>query len=173
MTHHLLATAGLATLLCAAALSRAAPAVSQEIRIHGGACAGTLHLVARDATLSDVLRRLAEALHFELVDDAQSNAPVSVDVTRKPVDLVANVAAAENVSMTLARNPRCPRYPRIMKVWVLPREGASRTGAAATAGLRPRDQPDVEQARREKAGIDMVLRAHGVSPASGEQAKAR
>ena len=172
MTHRLFANPGLATLLCAAALCGAAPAESQEIRIHGGTC-GTLHLVARDAALSDVLRRLAETLHFELVDDAQSDASVSVDVTRKPVDLVANVAAAENVSMTLARNPRCPRYQRIVKVWVLPREGARRTGADAAKQVRRRDQAEVEQARREKAGIDMVLQAHGLPPASHEPPEAR
>ncbi|HSU44269.1 MAG TPA: hypothetical protein VLN42_08650 [Casimicrobiaceae bacterium] len=173
MTHRLFATAGVATLLCATALSKTAPAWSEEIVIHGGDCASTLHLVSRDAPLSDVLRHLAAALHFELVDDAQSDASVTVDVTRKPVDLVADVAAAENVSMTLARNPRCPHYQRIVKVWVLPRGGAHRTSAAVTTPVRPRDRAEVEQARREKAGIDMVLRAHGVPPPLREQAESR
>ena len=173
MTHWLFEKAGPATLLCAAALSAAAPASSEEIRIHGGACASTLHLVARDAALSDVLRHLAETLQFELIDNAQSEASVTVDMTRKPVDLVTNVAAKENVSMTLARNPRCPRYQQIVKLWVLPREGGSATSATPTAPVRPGARADLEQARREKSGIEMVLRAHGVPPTLHEQAASR
>jgi hypothetical protein len=163
----------LATLLSVVALLQAPAAFSAEIRIYGGACAKALHLVVRDAALSDVLKRLAEALHFQLFDVSRSNASVSVAVIRNPVELVANLAPSENISMALAWDSRCPQKERIAKVWVLPRGGASQTNASIAEAIRPRDQGGDEQARREKAGIDMVLRAHGVPPAPRQQPESR
>lgn len=162
MTTCRLARPGLAIAIAVAASSAPWSAVAADIRISGNDCGAAVHLVARDAALSDVLERLAESLHFELVGSAGNDAPVSVDVTRRPVDLVAGLAGLDNISMTLEDNPRCPARERIVKVWVLPRkQGASAHVSAAQA----------EQLRREQEGIDMVMRAHGVPPSQSPQAQ--
>ncbi len=144
------------------ALSIALPAYAADIRITGGNCASAVHLVAHDAALSDVLGRLAKALDFELVDGGASDAPVTVDVARRPVDLIASLAGDENVSMTVESNPRCPRHERIVKLWILP-------GRQTTLVRTRPSAAQAEQARREQEGIDMVMRAHGM-PTSGTPA---
>ena len=144
--------------------SAASAAYAGDIHVTGGNCASAVHLVAHDAALSDVLRRLAKTLDFELVDGGASDAPVTVDVRRRPVDLVASLAGSENVSMTMESNPRCPRRERIVKLWVLPgKQGApARTKQSAA---------EAEQTRREQDGIDMVLRAHGMPTSNIPAAK--
>ena len=96
-----------------------APAVADEIRVSGGDCAGTVRLVAHDAHLSTVLKRLAQALEFQVSFESDSDPVINVNATREPVDLVGLLAPSENVSLTQARNPRCPNRERIVKVWVL------------------------------------------------------
>ncbi|HEX6792909.1 MAG TPA: hypothetical protein VF304_03580 [Casimicrobiaceae bacterium] len=152
--------------LAIGALSIAPPADAADIRITGGNCASAVHLVARDAALSDVLKRLAKALDFELVDGSASDAPVTVDVARRPVDLVALLAVEENVSMTVESNPRCPRRDRIVKLWILP--------GRQTEPVRTRPSAaQAEQARREQEGIDMVMRAHGMPTSQSPATKTR
>ena len=131
-----------------------------DIRISNSGCGKAVHLVARDVPLSEVLQRLAKVLGFELVGDAHADTPVTVDLLRHPVDLVAGLAGVENVSMTLEENPRCPGRERIAKVWVLPGNHVppARPGAA-----------EAEQARRDHEGIDTVLRAHGVPAAKSKR----
>ena len=148
------------------ALSIALPACAADIRITGGNCASAVHVVARDAALSDVLRRLAKALDFELVDGGASDASVSVDVARRPVDLIASLAGNENVSMTVETNPRCPRRERIVKLWILP-------GRQATPVRTRPSAAQAEQARREQEGIDMVMRAHGMPTPQSPATKTR
>jgi hypothetical protein len=149
----------------AAAISVSWPASAGDIRISGTNCAAAVHLVVRDARLSDVLRELAKALHFELVGGADSDTPLSVDVTRRPVDLVAGLAGIENISMALENNPRCPARERIVKLWVLPRKDGAAPAHANAA--------QAAQSRREQEGIDMVLRAHGAPTSGAQNAKPR
>jgi len=150
--------------IVAVTLPAPSSAAAGEIRIRGDSCGAAVHLVARDAPLSDVLKRLSKALDFELVGDADGDAPITVDVVRRPVDLVAGLAGLDNISMTLEQNPRCPRRERIVKLWVLPgRQGPSAHPSNA----------DAEQARRAQEGIDMVLRAHGMPTTGAEAAKRR
>ena len=147
---------------CGAVVLCATPAaLAGEIRIDGGACSSTVHLVARDAPLSDVLMRLAQALDFQLSFDSDSNPLVNVDAVRPPIDLVARLAPLENVSMTQARNPRCPQREHIVKVWVLPTgQGSVMRNAMTPPNARPAQETD-EQARRAQAGIELYLKAHG------------
>jgi hypothetical protein len=142
-------------------------AVAGEIRIDGSACASAVHLVARDAPLSDVLKRLAKALDFQLSFDSDSNPLVSVDVVRPPIDLVAGLAPLENVSMAHTRDPRCPQRERIVNVWVLP----SGPGSAmrVVSASQQAQQAQQEQSRKEQEGIDLFLKSHGFPPAKGGQ----
>ena len=144
---------GAASLLTAASLS------AEEIRISGGDCASGVHLVAREAHLSEILKRLAKALDFQLSFESDSDPVVSIDAIRQPSDLVARLAPFENVSMTQARSPRCPDRQRIVKVWVL-RRGAANQSRDVMAPGQARESD--EQARRAQAGADMILRAHGM-----------
>ena len=80
------------------ALWAAPAALAGEIRIDGGACASAVHLVARNAPLSDVLKRLAQALDFQLSFKSESNPIVSVDAMGEATDLVARLVPLANVT---------------------------------------------------------------------------
>jgi hypothetical protein len=104
-----------------AALALGPAAFADVIRVNGGDCAPAVHLVARDARLSDVLKRLAQVLDFQLSFESENDPLVSINANREPSELVAVLAPSENISMAQARNPRCPSRERIVKVWVLPK----------------------------------------------------
>ena len=107
---------------CSLAALALAPAASADvIRINGGDCAPAIRLVARDARLSDVLKRLAQTLDFKLSFESENDPLVSINANREASELVAILAPSENISLTQARNPRCPNRERIVKVWVLPK----------------------------------------------------
>jgi hypothetical protein len=155
--------------LGAASLLIAASPSAQEIRISGGDCASGVHLVAREARLSEILRRLAQALDFQLSFESDSDPVVSIDAIHQPSDLVARLAPLENVSMTQARSPRCPDRQRIVKLWVLRRGAANLSRDSAPGQARESD----EQARRAQAGTDMIRRAHGMATNQAESADSK
>jgi hypothetical protein len=140
-----------------AAWSISSIALGGEIRVTGDSCTGTVHVVAHDARLSDVLKKLAQALDFQLSFESQNDPLISTDITRAPTDLAAWLAPLENTSVTSASNPRCPERGRIVKMWVL-----SKSAASATL-VRQSAQADAaaEEARRQQ-GINQILNAHGV-----------
>ena len=106
-----------------------------------------------------LLKRLAQALDFQLSFNSESDPLVSVNAIRQSIDLVARLAPLENVSMTQARNPRCPQRERIVKVWVLPKgQGGPMRAAMTPTNARQARETD-EQAQ---AGIDMILNGHGM-----------
>ena len=154
-----------------ALLANGQAALADEIRVTGGHCASEVRLVARDAHLSAVLKRLAQTLGFQLRFESENDPLVSIDTARPPNDLVARVASTQNVSMTQMRDPLCPDRQRILQVWVLPKGQESQALAAAPAPQALPLQPTPEQARLAQEGIDMVLRAHGVDPASQAASK--
>ena len=146
--------------LTAGTLLAGIPARAEEIRITAGECAAAVRLVARDAPLSAVLKRLGRALGFQLSFESDSDPRITVDATREPIGLLAILAPAENLSLTQARNPRCAGQERIVKVWVLPKGQKNVVQAALTV-----PQPDAnaaEQARRQQEGAAMILQAHGI-----------
>jgi hypothetical protein len=104
-----------------AGLAPSPAANADEIRISGSDCAPVIRLVARDARLSDVLKRLAQMLDFQLSFESENDPLVSINANREPSELVAVLAPSENISLAQARNPRCPHRERIVKVWVLPK----------------------------------------------------
>ena len=163
MSDHRVALHAIAIAVCAASIVLPHAAGAGEIRVSGSDCGATVHLVARDAPLSEVLQQLAKSLHFELVG-AADDTRVNVDVARRPTDLVARLAGLDNISMTLEDNPRCPARERIVKLWVLPRKQVAATHATTA---------QAEQARREQEGIDMFLRAHGQPTSKSQDGKPR
>ncbi|HEY2817711.1 MAG TPA: hypothetical protein VGK44_11335 [Casimicrobiaceae bacterium] len=146
--------------LTVATLLAAIPARADEIRVTGGECAESVRLVARDASLSAVLKRLARSLGFQLSFESDSDPRISVDATREPIDLLRVLAPAENISLTQARNPKCPGRDRIVKVWVLPK--GQKNFVRAAMAVQPPDANAAEQARRQQEGAAMILQAHGI-----------
>jgi hypothetical protein len=164
--------AAIGTALGLAMLANGQAALADEIRVTGGGhCASEVRLVARDAHLSAVLKRLAQTLDFQLRFESENDPLVSIDTARPLNDLVVRVASTQNLSMTQMRDPLCPNRQRILQVWVLPKGQESQALAAPPAPQAFPLQPTPEQARLAQEGVDMVLRAHGVDPASQAASK--
>jgi hypothetical protein len=155
--------------LGAIVLLSAPVALAEDIRITGRDCTSRVHLVARDAHVSLVLKRLAEALEFQLRYDAENDPIVSLNADLQPGDLVARLLPLGNVSMTQARNPRCPHQQRILNVWVLPK-GAGGQPRSAVSQSKPGSLVETpEQLRQVQEGLDAHLRAHGGLNGSGQK----
>ena len=153
------------TFASAAAFFCAPSAFGDEIRVSGGDCAGVVRLVARDAPLSAVLKRLAQALDFQFSFESDSDPLINVNTSREPVDLLGLLAPSENISIAQARDPRCPNRDRIVKVWILSKGQKSPLRAAMAPQA---DVKTAEQAQKEKEGAAMILQAHGI-PVPDEQ----
>ncbi len=152
-----------------------ANAAAQQIQISQGDCATGIRLTAKNAPLSAVLAQLARTLGFQLKFEGGSDPTINVDVVRQAPELVAKLSPADNVLITQALDPRCPRQYRIVKVWVLPsanQSGPSATPAPATA---PRTATTMdarrvdEMARLRKEMYDTYVRTHGHPPPTPEE----
>lgn len=142
-------------------------ALAEEIRISADRCSPELHLVARDAHVSAILKRLAERLQFQLRFDSADDPLLSIDTRRQLNDLLVRLAPTANLVMIMEQirdDPRCPDQLRILEVWVLPKgqEDQPRPATAAPQAMPP--QPTPEQARLAQEGIDPYLEAHGFDP---------
>ena len=141
-------------------------AFAEEILISGGDCASVVHLVARDAHFSDVLKRLAQALDFQLSFESESDPVVNVDAELQPADFVARLAPYENISTIQTHDPRCSHQTRILKLWVLSKGGGNPSRPAVLPTQARPVQETAEQARQAQEGIDMYLKSHGLDPAA-------
>lgn len=149
-----------------AAMLFASPlAFAEEILISGsGACTSVVHLVARDAHFSDVLKRLAQALDFQLSFESESDPVVNVDAELHPADFVARLAPYENISTIQTHDPRCSHQTRILKLWVLSKGGGNPSRPAVLPIQAQPVHETAEQARQAQEGIDMYLKSHGLDP---------
>ena len=142
-------------------------ALAEEIRISADRCSPEVHLVARDAHASAILKRLAERLQFQLRFDAADDPLLSIDTRRQLNDLLVLLAPTGNLAMLMERigdDPRCPDQLRILEVWVLAKGQKDRPRAATAAPHAMPPQPTPEQARLAQEGIDQYLKAHGLDP---------
>jgi hypothetical protein len=143
--------------------------LAEDVRITGRDCTSRVHLVARDAHVSLVLKRMAEALDFQLRYDAENDPVVSLDADLQPGDLVARLLPLGNISMTRAPNPRCPHQQRILNVWVLPR-GTGSQPLPAVSQSKPGSLVETpEQLRQVQEGLEAHARAHGGGPSGSGQ----
>jgi hypothetical protein len=118
------------------------PATAADIRISGD-CRSGVHLVVHEARLSDVLKRLAAALDFQLRFEADTDPLLTVDTAHAPVELLFRLAPPANVSiMTQASRPWRPRRRRAPPTPCRPRAtrqpsaGRSICGRTAWSGAR-------------------------------------
>src|SRR6188474_1542894 len=93
---------------CAPLLFASAHSVGKEIRVTTGDCVSGVHLVAHDARLSEVLKRLSETLDFQLEFKATSDPVITIDLSRPAPELVSRLSPSESVIVTQAQDPRCP-----------------------------------------------------------------
>jgi hypothetical protein len=156
--------------LCMAAFLGSAQSAGPEIQISPGNCTSGVHLVARDARLSDVLGRLSESLAFQLQFEGNTDSVVNVNVSMPAPELVAKLSPMDSVIVSQAPDPRCPRQHRIVKVWVLPKAKESKLDRLPSA------QTSQEQARRfdevsrqAKEAYEAYVRIHGKPPPGEEE----
>ena len=127
-----------------------------------------------------MLTQLAKALDFQLKFEASSDPTINVDVSRQAPELVAKLSPADNVIITQAPDPRCPRQHRIVKVWVLPSAKPAAAASVASPAAPPKqgaspptattlDPRKVdEMARLRKEMYDTYVRTHGHPPPTPE-----
>jgi hypothetical protein len=138
---------------------------AEEIRVSRGDCASGVRLFARDAHFSDVLKRLSQALDFQLSFEAESDPLVNVDAAMLPGDFVARLAPDANISATQASDPRCPRQTRIVKLWVLAKARTRPARLPPSAQQPAQVQETAEEARETQEVVDFLAKTHGLNPA--------
>jgi hypothetical protein len=132
---------------------------AQDIRIARAECSQPIHLVAKDAQLSNVLKRLSESLRFAVVYQSQTDPLVTIDARLFAVDLVRRLTRDMNFSLEQADDPRCAQGRRVAKLSVLPDPDGGNRGTVASA--RPAWQTP-EMARIARLGMSDYLRSHGM-----------
>lgn len=147
-----------ATLAALAALFVGVTSVAaDEVRVTHARCGSEVRVTARDAPLSDVLKKLATVLDFQLRYDSDSDPRITIDASERMERLHLRLGASDNVAVMLEKDPHCPGQQHIVKMWVLP-AGSGGVPASSVAALRP----DEDQARRDKANVEAFMRTHGM-----------
>src|SRR5258708_6419097 len=152
------AEAALQAGVCVLLLSPFSVSAEERISIVRGDC-GAVHLVARGAPLGEVLRRLSDALGFQLQSMGSSDSMVDVDVSGRGPDVITKLSPIDNVIVTQARDPRCPGRDRVVKVVLLPK-GTPGPKPAAALPL-PRQMSELEK-QQNRENDNMYRKAHGM-----------
>jgi hypothetical protein len=151
--------------VCILGLCAAAPSSAAGIEVGTGDCRSGVHLVAREARLTDVLARLADALKFDLQIDGNTDSIVDLDVSMQPAQLVAKMSSVDSIMVTQSRDPQCPGQYRIEKVWLLPKSGVARTAAVAPSRPPQQDTRRLdEMSRQAKEAYQVYTQTHGKPP---------
>jgi len=130
---------------------------AEEIRVTPGACGESVGLVAQDAPLSSVLKRLGQSLGFELVYQSQRDPLITRDERSSPVALILDLAQGMNFSVEQVMDRRCTNRNRVARVSVLPDQGDKAPMPLAKHDLRI---PELERIARQ--GLSDYLRSHGM-----------
>jgi hypothetical protein len=158
-----LAAAAVATLLASP------PVLGDEIRIDRGDCSAGVHLVARGARLSDVLKGLAQSLDFQLSFEADSDPLINVDATMRPGELLARLASDGNISATVRSDPRCPGQTQIVRLWVLSTGRSNLQRPPSPAQLAGQPQETATQIDKTQEAVQNFLaETHGFKPATAK-----
>jgi hypothetical protein len=102
------------------------------IQVTGTDCNGAVHLSARDARLSEVLKELGKVLAFHVNFRADHDPLVNVDMTGTPEHLVASVVRGENTSRIQILDARCGNEVRLLELWVLPGRASEAIGVRSS-----------------------------------------
>jgi hypothetical protein len=141
----------------------------EEIRINRGDCTSGVHLVAREARLSDVLKGLARTLDFQLSFESDSDPLVNVDATMRPGELLARLASDGNISATVGSDPRCPGQTQIVRLWVLSTGRSNLQRPASPVQLAGQPQETATQIDKTQEAVQNFLaETHGFKPATAK-----
>ncbi|MEQ1807352.1 MAG: hypothetical protein ABL900_18385 [Burkholderiaceae bacterium] len=168
------AALSVAALLAAGATYAQAPARGDAsdatLRVAALGCKQGIQLTSKGATLSQVLARMAQTLHFEHEYWSQDDPVLDLDMRSQPIDVMALLSSQANLIVRYAPDRRCAKRWRIASVWVLPAGevlvGNRRRVERAAAPLPP--TPAYGSSAITDTGSDGVsdyLRAHGLTPA--------
>ncbi|MEO6744716.1 MAG: hypothetical protein ABIS28_10125 [Caldimonas sp.] len=173
-----------------------APALADEIQIKVGDCKSGVELVARNAPLSKVLERLAEALSFQLENEGHGDRMITLNVSGRGSDVIAKLLSAQERFMVAhARDPRCPGQSRVSRLWLFSSGQGQGVGQGQPTAAR-KNQPSAtkpvskqtpvteigtpeqlraneERSRLLKQDYDTYVRLHGKPPPGEEEEAAR
>jgi hypothetical protein len=137
-----------------------------EIRIDPGSCSSGVQLIARNALLSDVLKRLAQSLDFQLQFEGNTDSIVNMNVAMPAPELVVKLSPMDSVIVTQSRDPNCPAQNRIVKVWVLPKAKDADVARAAVRMEPSQQQPRSleEMSIQAKEAYEAYVRIRGKPP---------
>jgi hypothetical protein len=144
-------------------------ALAQEVRVGRADCSEPVHLVAREAPLSSVLKRLAETLGFELVYQSQRDLLVTRNERLPVTDLVRDLAHDMNFSIEQTFDRRCLYNQRLAKISVLPDTGDNTRPSTAARALS--QTPEMDRIARQQ--MSDYLRSHGMEDQSIEDIAVR
>lgn len=125
------------------------------VSVQGGDCGSGTRLSAENARLSEIFKRLADELGFELRFVTDDDPVISIDATAPPVELMTGITGVDNLIVIEAPDPRCSGLARVTKIWVL--------GSGAGDAPTPQDTSELDAEQRAKRATDMYLRAHGMA----------
>ncbi len=145
------------------------------LRVASLGCKQGIQLTSRGATLSQVLGRMAQTLHFEHAYWAQDDPVLNLDMKSQPIEVMALLSSQANLIVRYAPDRRCAQRWRIASVWVLP-------AGEVLAGNRRIERAPVPLPSATaygsgaitddgSSGVSDYMRAHGLTP-SGPAASA-
>ena len=177
----------------AALVATHSPAFADDIQIKVGDCKSGVNLVARDAPLSKVLKRLAESLAFELDDEGRADRKVTLNLTGRGPELITKLLSPhERFMVAHARDPRCPGQQRVSRLWLFSNGQANAVRKDAPPPSPPSPSAPVvkrtpvtqigtpeqlraneERSRQLKQDYDIYVNKHGKPPPGEEEEAAR
>jgi hypothetical protein len=174
-------------LALAALIAVAAPALADDIQIKVGSCKSGVALVARDAPLSKVLERLAEAMAFQLDDEGRADRRVTLNLTGHGPELITKLLSPhERFMVAHARDPRCPGQQKVSRLWLFsngqattarndptPAAPAIRRTPVTEIGTPEQLRANEERSRQLKQAYDAYVNKHGKPPPGEEEEAAR
>jgi hypothetical protein len=152
---------------CAVTLPLAAQSLPSDISISQGSCATGVHLITKNATVPEILRRLADDLPFELKIEGDSDVRLSLDLTMQAPQLVRQLASSESIIIAQSRDSNCPGQSRIVKVWLIAK-GDARVADSPRLPSTAIRQID-EQSRQAREAYQDYVRLHGKPPPGEEE----
>jgi hypothetical protein len=152
-----------------------------QISITQGDCNFGVDLIVRDARLSDVMKRLAETLKFDLHFASGDDPMVTIEARNQAPKLLAGLSRTHSLLMSQRSDPNCPGHYRIVKVWVLANGQANgqRTSSPPTPVVKkeapqPKEVPQLnhlvptdraeELARKARENYEAHVKKHGAPP---------
>lgn len=151
---------------CAPALAADAHGAADRVDVRALDCVRGIRLVARQATTTEVLRRLSDVEGFRLTMEEPIEQRLDLDAVQPTYDVLVRLLDARSFVISQRADPRCPGRLRVSRIWVLKASSARApievvAGAAPAARVDTRNWQVTPEAREQD---EMYQRAHGMLP---------